>query len=72
MDTTNAPQIMEHHKESLTFTPYDTRWIPGTAKFCLFGQRFCAGASKKGHEAVTEGVKIGPRSVTGQKTLASE
>lgn len=38
MDTTNAPQIIEHQSISLDFTPYDTKWIPGTAKFVLGGQ----------------------------------
>lgn len=38
MDTTNAPQIIEHQSMSLDFTPYDTKWIPGTAKFVLGGQ----------------------------------
>ena len=38
METTNAPQIIEHQSISLDFTPYDTKWIPGTAKFVLGGQ----------------------------------
>jgi len=38
MDTTSAPQIIEHLNKSLTFTPFDTKWIPGTAKFVLSGQ----------------------------------
>jgi WD40 repeat protein len=38
MDTTTAPQIIEHLNKSLTFTPFDTKWIPGTAKFVLSGQ----------------------------------
>ena len=38
MDTTSAPQIITHHNESLPLTPYDTKWIPGTARFCLLGQ----------------------------------
>ena len=38
MDTTSAPQIIEHQSISLDFTPYDTKWIPGTAKFVLGGQ----------------------------------
>ena len=32
MDTTDAPQIIEHVHESLTFTPYDTKWIPLSAR----------------------------------------
>ena len=38
MDTTSAPQIIEHQSMGLDFTPYDTKWIPGTAKFVLGGQ----------------------------------
>merc|ERR1711976_8367 len=38
MDTTNAPQIIQHHSQSLSLTPYDVKWIPGTARFCLMGQ----------------------------------
>lgn len=38
MDTTNAPQIIEHLNLSLTMTPFDVKWIPGSAKFILCGQ----------------------------------
>lgn len=38
MDSINAPQIIEHQSISLDFTPYDTKWIPGTARFILAGQ----------------------------------
>ena len=38
MDTTNAPQIIDHHSSSLDFTPYDTKWVPGSAQFVLGGQ----------------------------------
>ncbi|EAS01252.2 WD domain, G-beta repeat protein (macronuclear) [Tetrahymena thermophila SB210] len=38
MDTTEAPQIIEHLNKTLTFTPYDVKWIPQTAKFVLCGQ----------------------------------
>lgn len=38
MDSINAPQIIEHQSQSLDFTPYDTKWIPGTAKYVLGGQ----------------------------------
>ena len=37
MDTTEAPQIIEHLQKTLNFTPYDTKWIPETAKFVLGG-----------------------------------
>ena len=38
MDTTSAPQLIEHHNHSLSFTPYATAWIPNTANFVLGGQ----------------------------------
>ena len=37
MDTTNAPQIIEHIHKSLAFTPYDTKWIPCSAKLVALG-----------------------------------
>ena len=37
MDTTDAPQIIEHINKSVTFTPYDTKWIPCSAKFVAMG-----------------------------------
>ena len=38
MDTTDAPQILEHCNVSLGFTPFDVKWIPSSARFVLFGQ----------------------------------
>ena len=38
MDTTDAPQILEHANKSLTFTPFDCKWIPASARFVIFGQ----------------------------------
>lgn len=37
MDTTDAPQIIEHINRSIAFTPYDTRWVPCSAKFVGMG-----------------------------------
>lgn len=37
MDTTNAPQIIEHINQSVTFTPYEAKWIPCSAKFVALG-----------------------------------
>eukprot|EP00606_Chrysophyceae_sp_TOSAG23-5_P000743 GSChrysophyteH2.ASY1.ANO1.1410.1 assembled CDS len=37
MDTTDAPQIIEHVHKSLTFTPYDTKWIPSSNRFVAMG-----------------------------------
>ncbi len=38
MDTTNAPQIIELFNNSLTYTPFDIKWIPCSAKFIVAGQ----------------------------------
>jgi hypothetical protein len=32
MDTTDAPQLIEHINKSINFTPYETRWIPCSVK----------------------------------------
>lgn len=37
MDTTDAPQIIEHIQKSINFTPYDTKWIPMSAQFVCLG-----------------------------------
>ena len=38
MDTTEAPQILEHATQGLSYTPFDCKWIPASARFCIFGQ----------------------------------
>ena len=38
MDTTDAPQILEHASQTLGCTPFDCKWIPASARFVLFGQ----------------------------------
>jgi WD40 repeat protein len=38
MDSTDAPQIIEHTTRSLNFTPFETRWVPCSARFVLLGQ----------------------------------
>ena len=38
MDTLNAPQIIEHLNHSVTYTPFDIRWIHCSAKFVVMGQ----------------------------------
>jgi WD40 repeat protein len=38
MDTTDAPQILEHTSQNLQFTPFDCRWIPSSARFVVLGQ----------------------------------
>jgi len=37
MDTTDAPQIIEHVQKSINFTPYDVKWIPCSSKFVTMG-----------------------------------
>ena len=46
MDTTEAPQIIEHLNKSLNFTPYDTRWVPCSARMV------CLGITPKGKGAL--------------------
>ena len=38
MEGTEAPQIFEHHQKNLSFTPFDVKWIPSSAKCVLVGQ----------------------------------
>jgi WD repeat-containing protein 92 len=37
MDTTDAPQIIEHVHKAVAYTPYDTRWVPFSARFVSMG-----------------------------------
>ncbi|KAJ0410813.1 hypothetical protein ATCC90586_010136 [Pythium insidiosum] len=37
MDTTEAPQLIEHINKSVSFTPNDTKWIPCSARFVAMG-----------------------------------
>lgn len=37
MDTTDAPQLIEHVSRSLSFTPNDARWVPCSARFVATG-----------------------------------
>lgn len=37
MDSTDAPQIIEHIHKPIPFTPYDTRWVPCSARFVGMG-----------------------------------
>lgn len=39
METTNAPQIIEHLYRTTNYTPYDVKWIPETTKFMACGER---------------------------------
>jgi WD40 repeat protein len=38
MDCTSAPQVIEHVKENLNFTPFETRWVPQSSRFVVLGQ----------------------------------
>lgn len=38
MDTTNAPQIIEHINHSLLYTPFEVKWIPSSPRFVVVGQ----------------------------------
>lgn len=37
MYTTDAPQIIEHVSKSLSFTPFDCKWVPSSARFVALG-----------------------------------
>lgn len=37
MDTTDAPQLIEHINKNTDFTPYDVKWIPCSARFVALG-----------------------------------
>jgi hypothetical protein len=47
MDSTDAPQIIEHVHKSLTFTPYDARWVPCSARLVCLG---ISTKAKGGHD----------------------
>lgn len=37
MDSTDAPQIIEHINKAVSFTPNDTRWVPASSRFVGMG-----------------------------------
>ncbi len=37
METTDAPQIIEHVNKPVMFTPYDIRWVPCSARVAAMG-----------------------------------
>ena len=37
MDTTDAPQIIEHIHKSVPFTPYDVKWVPCSSRLVAMG-----------------------------------
>lgn len=38
MDTTNAPQVIEHINHSVLYTPFEVKWIPSSPRFIVCGQ----------------------------------
>ena len=38
MDTTDAPQIIEHQRQALDYTAFETRWIPCSPRYVVCGQ----------------------------------
>jgi hypothetical protein len=39
MDTTDAPQIIEHINQQINYTPYDNKWVPFSKRFVSMGIR---------------------------------
>jgi hypothetical protein len=39
IDTTEAPQIVEHLNQSLNCTPYDALWVPASPRFVTLGMK---------------------------------
>jgi hypothetical protein len=37
MDTTDAPQIIEHINKQINYTPYDNKWVPFSKRFVAMG-----------------------------------
>jgi len=37
MDTTDAPQLIEHINHSVNYTPYETCWVPSSARLVVLG-----------------------------------
>ena len=37
METTEAPQLIEHLNHCLDYTCYETRWVPSSAKLLSLG-----------------------------------
>ena len=38
MDSINAPQFLEHINHSLTYTPFEFKWVPCSPRFIIAGQ----------------------------------
>ncbi|CEM07612.1 unnamed protein product [Vitrella brassicaformis CCMP3155] len=58
MDTTNAPQIIPHHIESVQYTPFAARWVPHSPRFVILGQLPRATGCLKIYEMEREKLKI--------------
>ncbi len=37
VDTTDAPQLVEHVNTAANCTPYDVKWVPSSARFVVAG-----------------------------------
>lgn len=37
MDTTDAPQIIEHIHKAVQYTPYDVKWVPCSSRLVSMG-----------------------------------
>ena len=38
MNSQTSPQVIEHLSTSVTFTPFETLWIPSSSKFMAVGE----------------------------------
>jgi WD40 repeat protein len=39
MESTDAPQLIEHLNHSVAYTPYEVRWVPSSARLTVLGLR---------------------------------
>ena len=39
METTDAPQLIEHINHHIEYTCNETRWVPSTARLCAIGEQ---------------------------------
>jgi len=43
LETKDKPQVLEHTCKSLELTPYDTKWVPSSARFVMLVSRPASG-----------------------------
>jgi WD repeat-containing protein 92 len=58
MQTTDAPQIIEHLNKGLNFTPMDVRWVPVSARFVAVGTHARGTGAVVVHEMTPAGVGV--------------